>query len=273
MYAMSDFYKYHGLGNDFLIVEAHDHTLDRRWVERVCDRHRGVGADGVLLAAPPERADSHGRMVLYNQDGTRPEMCGNGIRCVARHLAEQRGIEDNPLFIDTDAGRKTCRIVSRESDAWLVSVDMGRAEFSSDPIDLDCEGVSRRFYRVDVGNPHAVTFEAADAQTVDRFGDLFNGPDAGYFDDGVNVEFVSVQTPDAVDVVVYERGVGRTQACGTGACATAVAGWRTERLADGPVDVALPGGTLEIEEDDDGNVWMTGPAEAVYSGDFAPGWQ
>jgi diaminopimelate epimerase len=245
---MRTIYKYHGLGNDFVVIEAAGPNADGEDVRRICDRHRGVGGDGVILVAPSGRPEADARMVIYNRDGSRPEMCGNGIRCLARHLAEVRG-SDRPLVIESDAGLKQCRFPSTDAGRWQVSVNMGRAEHATQPVEFECRGERRRFESVDVGNPHAVTFGTAPIETVDAFGEAMNDPQAGVFADGVNVEFVERLDATTLQVVVFERGVGRTEACGTGACATAVAAWETGRADDGPVDVHLPGGVLTIERD------------------------
>ena len=271
---MNDFHKYHGLGNDFVLVESEGAEVDPGWVEAVCDRHRGVGADGVLVVTPPVETESVGRMVLYNRDGTRPEMCGNGIRCVARHLVEQTGREGDVLPIDTDAGRRACRIVERGDGAWSVSVEMGRAQVEQEAADVTAAGVSRTFWAVDVGNPHAVTFGGATEGVVDAFGEKMNSEAVERFPNGVNVEFVDIVGEAQLRSIVFERGVGRTRACGTGACASAVAAWRSGRIsADGPATVELPGGELEIAEADDEMIWMTGPVQAVFAGEFSPRWR
>lgn len=267
---MSDFVKYHGLGNDFVVVEGPDRRPEEGWVERVCDRRRGVGGDGVLVVAPPGTPEADGAMILYNRDGTRPEMCGNGLRCVARYMVE-RGESEATSFVrvETDAGLRRCRVTERGPEAWQIAVEMGRPIVDEAPIERNAAGERRRFWPVDMGNPHAVSFGGATERAVDRFGEAMNDLDEQRFVDGVNVECTEVVDDRTLEVVVYERGVGRTQACGTGACAAAVAGWRTGRLAsDGPATVRLPGGTLEIEEDEDNHLWMTGPVVAVFRGRF-----
>ncbi|MFB6351930.1 MAG: diaminopimelate epimerase [Bradymonadaceae bacterium] len=271
---MTDFYKYHGLGNDFVVVEADAGEVDPEWVRRVCDRHRGVGADGVLFVGPPDSPEADGTMVLRNRDGTRPEMCGNGIRCVVRHLVERGRVEvTDEVIVETDAGPKSCQIASAEPGNWRVAVDMGPPGFDADPVERTADGRTRVFWRVDMGNPHAVTFGTEPDEIVDQFGRAMNDRADEAFPEGVNVEFVAICGDHTAEVVVFERGVGRTRACGTGACAAAVTAWRCDHLdATCPAEIRLPGGALEIEEDERGDVWMTGPAEAVFFGEFAADW-
>ncbi len=268
---MADFFKYHGLGNDFVVVAGEDQRLPQGWIEQVCDRRRGVGGDGLLVVAPPRRAGSDGTMILYNRDGTRPEMCGNGIRCVARYLVEHREVGgDSPVTIDTDAGSRECRVTDRGEPEWQVSVDMGIAEVGR-RVDWEVDDGRRSFLKVDMGNPHAVTFGSTDEMEADRFGRSMNASDGSEFPDGVNVEFVDVLDSRSLRVVVYERGVGRTLACGTGACAAAVSGWRQDRLESGSsAIVRLPGGALRIEKDATNHIWMTGPVVSAFSGVFGP---
>jgi diaminopimelate epimerase len=210
-------------------------------------------------------------MILYNPDGTRPEMCGNGIRCVARYLVEHSGVEsESPIVIDTDAGPRECQLTDRNESEWQISVDMGVAEVGG-ALDWELEDERRSFQKVDMGNPHAVTFGSTDEVKAERFGRAMNGIDAPEFPDGVNVEFVEVLEDRTLETVVYERGVGRTLACGTGACAVAVSGWQSGRVDRAEsVSVQLPGGSLLIEEDNSNHIWMTGPVVASFSGVFGP---
>ena len=272
------FWKYHGLGNDFILVERAAseaaHLRDRGIVETLCDRRRGVGADGVLLFdRNVESADA--RMVLLNKDGSRPEMCGNGVRCIVRHLVEEHEFSEPVVDIATDAGIRSCRWNrdGETADRWQVSVMMGPADVSAEPVEVDDEDVGNfTFWRVNVGNPHAVAFEGASAETVDAIGRMLN--DDPRFPEGVNVEFVEVSGDDTseprLDVVVFERGVGRTLACGTGACSAAAAWWYNHGgIRDGRgVTVGLPGGDLEIEVVA-GELRMTGPVRSVFKGQLA----
>ena len=268
-------WKYHGLGNDFIVVEASASEATRfrqqGVVARLCDRRRGIGADGVLLVdRSAENADA--RMVVLNRDGSRPEMCGNGVRCVVRHLVETHDLSSAHVTIATDAGLRTCGWDAH--DTWRVSVMMGLADVESDRVTVDAGGAGEyTFRRVDMGNPHAVTFQAASVEQVDAVGRLLNDDDAR-FPEGVNLEFAQVSKTSAgrprLDVVVYERGVGRTLACGTGACASAAAYWMEQGgLDDGQsMTVGLPGGDLDIDVVE-GQIRMTGPVCAVFKGQLA----
>jgi diaminopimelate epimerase len=261
------FRKVEGLGNDFLLldrtgqtraeVEAEVDVLRSRAPD-LCHRRRGVGADGLLIVGPAAKIGHHAAMWVVNRDGSRPEMCGNGIRCVAQHIAALTGRED--MTIETDAGPKRCRVFGDGEDVD-VEVDMGPGE------DLGPAHVlGRRFAGVSMGNPHAVAF-VDDPESLART----EGPkvevDAA-FPEGTNVEYARLDD-DQITLWVWERGVGITHACGTGACATAcVAVWEGHRPADTPLVVQLPGGRLRITVPSDrgGGVLMRGPARTVYDG-------
>lgn len=259
------FEKWEGLGNDFVIVEADASTWSDARVQAVCDRHFGVGADGVLFvtADPP-------RMVVRNADGSRPEMCGNGIRCVAGYLSGKRSPDgrgvNGSMVILSDAGPKACDVTG-EDGRVDVSVGMGNVALAGEIV-ATVDGRATRYVSVDMGNPHAVTFEAFDQAAIDRVGPAVATLPAG----GTNVEFCVVVTEGEgaprVDVTVWERGVGRTLACGTGACAVAFAaieaGHFQERI---PVRVRLPGGDLFITIADRA-VTMRGPARRVFRGEL-----
>ena len=310
------FEKWEGLGNDFVLVEVPAETWSDAQVRAVCDRRRGVGADGVLFVtrgAPPGdaprgkdwRTPPRGelpRMVVRNADGSRPEMCGNGIRCVAGWLASNgatsgaeaaRGLDPaaaegiaGTITIATDAGPKRCEVAGGEA-LFEVSVAMGPARIEGQ-LAVDVEGRAHLFTRGDVGNPHAITFEPYDQGEIDRVGPrVATSPR-----DGTNVEFCRLvrggdggdpsrkRPADAaperladvprVDVVVWERGVGRTLACGTGACAVASAACAAGYFAYGaPVRVRLPGGDLFIAVE--AGTWaatMRGPARRVFKGEL-----
>lgn len=258
------FHKYEGLGNDFVVIDApHDDALQSERVRALCDRHFGVGADGVLLVVPPSSAGARARMVVLNADGTRPEMCGNGIRCVALHLARLDGAGAISYAIDTDAGPLACE-VEREGDAGWVRVGMGRGQLLGEHrVDFEQRVVA--FTRVSMGNPHAISFdEPLDPAHADRLGPAVS---AG-FAEGSNVELAHQTGDAAFDLVVWERGVGRTLACGTGAAATAVAAAVSGRAKYGiPMAITLPGGPLEITVSEGAlEVSMRGPARRVFSG-------
>jgi len=252
------FWKYQGLGNDFVVVEGEPLMTAERAVA-LCDRRRGIGADGVLTILPA-RADGAAYMHIYNPDGSVAAMCGNGVRCVARHLAETRGL-DGEIVVETDAGPRACRVHRGAAGVDAVTVDMGRARVEgTQEFVLGAECV--RAVRVSMGNPHAVILDGADAARAATVGPAIQALVPG----GVNVGFGSA-SGSRVDLVVWERGAGLTEACGTGACAAAVAALHEGRLDRGvPIAVKLPGGTLEITVADDLSVKMKGPAERVFEG-------
>ncbi|HEY1959810.1 MAG TPA: diaminopimelate epimerase [Polyangiaceae bacterium] len=256
------FGKYEGLGNDFVVIDAPSRAVTAGDAVRLCDRRRGIGADGVLVVS--EEGDGV-RMRVLNADGSVPEMCGNGIRCVALHVAIARGLQRGTLVIATDAGPRACEI-ERSGDRASVRVDMGEVRFVGErAIDVGAERVTVAVG--DAGNPHAILFGAFDDARIDELGPRIATHAA--FPAGTNVEFARVHD-GAIDLVVWERGVGRTLACGTGACATAVVA-REKRLVRAPrVRVSLPGGDLEIEPSG-GSTFMTGPARLVFRGELDEG--
>ena len=244
------FAKYEGLGNDFVVIEGEPDSVSKGDAVRLCDRRLGVGGDGVLVVS------SEPRMRVINADGSVPEMCGNGIRCVALHLAIARDIERGTIVIETDAGPRSCEIV-RSNDLASVRVDMGNVRFVGE---REIDG--RKLLVGDAGNPHAIMFGEFSDADIDALGPRLATHSA--FPAGTNVEFARVKD-GAIDLVVWERGVGRTLACGTGACATAVVAL-AKGLVRGPrVRVSLPGGALEIEPGEP--TFMTGPARLVFRGE------
>ena len=254
------FWKYHGLGNDFVVVEGGP-LMDPGRAERICDRHRGIGADGVLTILPPREAGV-AYMHIYNSDGSVAAMCGNGIRCVARHLAEKQGLSGE-ILIETDSGVKRCT-AHRGADGAVeaVTVEMGTARVEGEQqFEVGAEAV--RTLRVSMGNPHAVIFDGPGPERAATLGPAIEARVPG----GVNVGFARI-AGGGLDLVVWERGAGLTDACGTGACAAAAAAVKTGRLkGGGPVDVRLPGGTLTIRVGPDLSVLMKGPAARVFEGE------
>jgi diaminopimelate epimerase len=254
------FQKYEGLGNDFIVVEASDErevTAER--AVQLCDRRFGVGADGVLLVLPPRAPGCEARMRVLNADGSVPEMCGNGVRCVALHVAEARGIAAGTVRVETDAGERACEVHPR----GMVTVDMGLVRVLGDRA-VEVDGRQVVLALADAGNPHAILFGTFARGDVEHLGPRIATHHA--FPRGTNVEFACV-VGDGIGLVVWERGVGITLACGTGACATAaVACDRGFAQRGKPVTVRLPGGPLEITVGDDGRVTMRGPARRVFTG-------
>lgn len=254
------FSKYQGLGNDFVIVEVPTpDAISAEQARKICDRNFGVGADGVLLVSPA--GEGAARMTVLNADGSQPEMCGNGLRCVALHVSRRAG---NSFTVQTDAGPLACELETRDRETW-VHISLGKG-MPLGELRATHKGRDFEFHRVSMGNPHAVTFGAPLSTTeIDVFGPAVSGTLPG----GANIEFVEQLAPDHFRVVVWERGVGRTLACGTGAGAVAVAAARAGLAAfDQPLKIELPGGILEITvQKSDLHVGLKGPARHVFEGD------
>ena len=262
------FDKYEGLGNDFVLVEAdREDAVSPALARALCDRRFGVGADGVLLLLPPRTNAADARMKVLNADGSVPEMCGNGLRCAVLHHARSHGRRTGEVVFDTDAGPKPC-VVDDQDGRGLVTVDMGVVRVTGDvTIDLDDHGAHDpwELSLADAGNPHAITTRAATRAVIDSVGpQLATHP---RFPAGTNVEF-AVYRKGAIELVVWERGVGVTHACGTGACATVAVGVARGLVAAGEeVTVNLPGGPLSVTMRADGHAIMRGPARHVFSGE------
>ncbi len=249
------FTKMHGSGNDFILIDNLSGSLNRfdfvSFAKKYCSRNFGIGADGVLVASKSKKADAGMRVI--NPDGSEAEMCGNGIRCFAKYLIDE-GIARSPVKIQTPAGIKAVEKIGRN-----YRVDMGAPKVASAAKAVN----GFKATLVDVGNPHAVIF----------VGDFdFDWKAAGaeieknkMFPNRTNVEFVKVISKKELEVKVWERGAGPTLACGTGACASlaaSVAGKKSGRKAT----LRLPGGSLDIELAKGNHVYLTGPAETVFSG-------
>jgi diaminopimelate epimerase len=260
------FVKMHGLGNDFVVLDARRAplpTLERHTRAALADRHGGIGCDQLIVLENSERADL--RMRIFNPDGTEVDACGNATRAVGL-------LEGAPLQIETAGG-----VVTTRPDGAGVTVDMGVPRFAWNaiplayPMDTDAMPVGwddlAAPAAVNVGNPHVVFFVVdASAVPLAEVGPLIEHD--RLFPAGVNVNVAQVTSGSAIRLRVWERGAGLTQACGTGACATAVAALR-RKLVSSPVTVSLPGGELTIAWDGSGSVMMTGPASESFRGSFA----
>jgi diaminopimelate epimerase len=275
------FTKYEGLGNDFVVVDGRtqDLALAAKHAVSLCDRHRGVGGDGVLLV---EFQGDRAAMRVINSDGSRPEMCGNGIRCIVLYLAHSGfiaapGREPVEVTVDTDSGPHRCRLW-REGDDDLIEVSMRAATLEPKSLPVQAEtqaplldapfevdGTRVNLTCVSMGNPHAVTFDDIGASKTTLGPRLEKHP---RFTNGANIGFATMQGPQSMDLAVFERGAGFTQACGTGACAAAVAAIETGRAKrNEPIEVRLPGGPLRILVTDPAKpILMTGPARRVFEG-------
>lgn len=270
------FTKMQGLGNDFVVLDGVRQRvdLDAARVRRLADRHFGVGCDQVLVVAKPERADAEFRYRIFNADGGEVEQCGNGARCFARYVHEKALTSRREIRVETRAGI----IVPRLEDDGQVSVEMGVPQFDPERIPfvsdsrarvqpLEVGGVIVQITAVSMGNPHAVQVVA----------DLVQAPVAAQgaaiarharFPEGANAGYAQVLDRHRIALRVFERGVGETLACGSGACAAVAAGI-VRKLVDSPVRVAMRGGELEIAWDGEGTtVRMTGPAETVFEGEI-----
>ena len=268
------FTKMHGNGNDFIVIDCRDKDRDRQLSSvselsrRLCDRRFGIGADQVLLLYGSDRADF--MMRVFNADGTEVEMCGNGIRCFAKYIWDRGLSSKNVLDVETLAGR-----IRPEKAGDMVKVDMGRPELDGRKIPVSLDGLIKDYPLriedreftitcVSMGNPHAVIV----VDDVAKFDVRRYGPPLEIhqlFPKRINVEFIQVVDPKTIKMRVWERGSGETMACGTGACAAAVAS-NLKGLTEKKVVVQLLGGDLIIELPDDGHVYMTGPAEEVFEG-------
>lgn len=273
------FWKYQGIGNDFILLDgtAGDLEIDAEWCRRACDRHYGIGADGVLYVMPGEGTDI--TMRIINADGSEAEMCGNGIRCVAKYAADHGVVPGDTMTIHTLAGDLGAEVF-RGDDGLVrtVRINMGAPilDGRTVPVDydgrfidqpFDADGVPIMANAVSMGNPHFITFTPLDDATVDRLGPILERHP--FFPRKTNVEFCRVED-GKIYIRVYERGAAWTLACGTGACATTTAAALNGLVPFGtPVDVHLPGGWLRITVDKDlGYVLMEGPAELVFTGDM-----
>jgi len=271
-----EFTKYHGLGNDFILIDNRTEEppiITSEQAVQLCDRHFGIGADGVIFALPGQDGTDY-TMRIFNSDGSEPEMCGNGIRCLAHFLSELEGTSAKTEYrIYTLAG---VMLLKLEGDG--IKVDMGVPQLMATQIPttlasadekvvnapLDVAGQTWNVTCVSMGNPHCITFvEDATAINLETLGPQFENHAA--FPQRTNTEFIQVVRPDYLKMRVWERGAGATLACGTGACATVVAGVLTGK-SDRKSTVELPGGCLEIEWAENQRVYMTGPAKKVFTG-------
>lgn len=249
-----DFVKMEGLGNDFIVVEG---PFDPRLVSSWCDRRRGIGADGVLAVTTDEEGGVG--MAYWNADGSPAEMCGNGLRCVARYAVE-RGLVAGPEFVvQTAVGSHPVVVRDEDVRAYLGTI--------GDPGVGPLELAGYHLESVSVGNPHAVALVPdCYSAPVSAVGPIVEGDP--HFPERTNVEFATVVSPQRMALRVWERGVGETLACGTGAAA-AVAVAHRRGLTGSRVEVDLPGGRLVVELDDEGGAWIEGPAVSVFGGSIA----
>ena len=271
------FTKMHGCGNDYVYINCFEETVEdpAALAVRLSDRHKGIGGDGVILICPSDVADAQMRM--FNLDGSEGKMCGNGIRCVAKYVFDHGIARKEELKIETLSGVKTCLIHEENGEAVSVTVDMGEAILRPGEIPVALPGdcvihqnveVAGGIYEitcVSMGNPHCVIFgEDPDGLELSEIGPRFEHDPL--FPQGVNTEFIQVLDGHTLKMRVWERGSGETMACGTGACASAVAAVLCGYCPMGEdILVRLRGGDLTIRYEQD-RVWMTGEAVTVFQG-------
>ena len=273
------FTKMHGLGNDYVYVNCFEEKIDNppAVARFVSDRHFGIGSDGLIMINPSKTADFE--MEMYNADGSRGEMCGNGIRCVAKYVYDYGLTDKTQISVETLGGIKYLDLTVEDGKVSLVKVDMGKPKLEADlipiisereqvidePIEVD--GKEYHMTGVSMGNPHAVIYvDDVKGLDLEKIGPKFENHER--FPKRINTEFVHCIDRQTVEMRVWERGSGETLACGTGACAVAVASilnGYTER----EVEIRLLGGNLQIEwNEEDNHVYMTGPATVVFDGEI-----
>jgi diaminopimelate epimerase len=273
------FTKMHGIGNDYVYINCFEEVVKEpaKLVTIISDRHFGVGSDGLILILPSKVADC--KMRIFNADGSEAQMCGNGIRCVAKYVYDHKIAQKNPLTVETLAGIKTIQLFTTNGKVSSARVNMGKPRLMRSEIPMlgketqvideiltISKGISFRITCVSMGNPHCVIFvDNFDKIVLPQYGSEIERHHS--FPERTNVHFVKVHSPKEVTMKTWERGSGITLACGTGASAVCVAGVlnkKTERK----ILAHLPGGDLELEWAEDGNVYMTGPATEVFTGEW-----
>ena len=264
----------HGLGNDFVLVDGRKFKISnlKKFSKDVCHRRFGIGADQVLILGSSKKADF--RMDIYNADGSQVEMCGNGLRCLAKHVVDEKLTKKSEVSVETPSGIQVVKVIGKNK----IQVDMGEPILKGRDIPVRLSGrVINRPIRVDgreyratclsMGNPHCVIF-VDDPKTfpVEKTGPVIEKHNI--FPKKTNVEFVKILSDHEIEMRVWERGAGETMACGSGACAAVVAA-ALNGLTDRKVDVKLLGGTLQVEwSREKGHVLMVGPAETVFKGEI-----
>ena len=276
---MIKFTKMHGLGNDYVYIDSINQTIENEssLAKFVSNRHFGIGSDGLILICKSDIADFQMRM--FNSDGSEAEMCGNGIRCVGKFVYDKGLTDKTTVKIETLAGIKTLVLNTKDGKVETARVDMGEPILEAEKIpviskeqpvknlELEVENKKFKFTCVSMGNPHAITIvENTKEFDVEKYGKILEVDKA--FPKKANIEFAQIIDKENIKMRVWERGAGETLACGTGACATAVA-CNLNGLTDRKVNIELLGGTLNIEwNEKDNHVYMTGPAVTVFDGEL-----
>jgi diaminopimelate epimerase len=272
-----EFSKYQAIGNDFIIIDdlKKQLRLSAEQVTGLCDRHFGIGADGLILIRPSEKSSF--AMAYYNADGSPAEMCGNGIRCLGKYVYDHSLTPKSDLLIETGAGDREVSLIREGEVVVEVRVDMGSPRFKRQEIPmvgdqdgevinqaLDIKETTLQITCLSIGNPHCVIFvENTEHVGVGKVGPIIER--LPVFPERTNVEFVQLVGPRELKVRVWERGVGETLACGTGACASVVASVRNN-FSGRKVTVRLRGGDLKVEWSENNHVYLTGPCEEVFRG-------
>jgi diaminopimelate epimerase len=277
------FNKIHSLGNDFLIIEeteTRDFPDISKLAWKICDRHTGVGADGLLIISIKNKKKGYVNFRIFNADGTEAEISGNGLRCAAAYLYQQKKLEPSQIIFSTSAGKRECTLIEGKKNHFLIRIEMGIPRLSSQDIPFDDGSphekiidyplsISHKSYSVTVisiGNPHCAIF-------VDRFPARIEWHQIGreieshpFFPKRINIEFIRVLSREEIEVLFWERGVGETLSSGSGSCAAAVASI-LKNLTEKKVKVRTSMGQLTVEWEKE-KVYQTGPAEVVFKGNF-----
>lgn len=273
------FTKMHGIGNDYVYVNCFEEEVKEpsKLAPIISNRHFGVGSDGLILILPSKAADC--RMRIFNADGSEAQMCGNGVRCVAKYVYDHKITQKNPLTVETLAGIKTIQLFAENGKVSKARVNMGKPRLMRSEIPMlgketqvideiltINKEISFRVTCVSMGNPHCVIFvNDFDKVDISKYGAEIERHKS--FPERTNVHFVQIHNPKEVTVKTWERGSGITLACGTGASAVCVAGVLNKKT-ELKILAHLPGGDLELEWAEDGNVYMTGPATEVFTGEW-----
>ncbi|MFO7814579.1 MAG: diaminopimelate epimerase [Halanaerobiales bacterium] len=283
-----EFFKMHGLGNDFIILNDLKNEIDhyKNLAKKLCDRHFGIGADGIILIQNSQKNTADFKMKIFNPDGSEAEMCGNGIRCFVHYLHINDITNKKALSIETLAGLIKPEIIDYGTYQSTVKVNMGKPDFSLESlsvnkkfIDSNIDKLWRYPLRVDdkeyilngasTGNPHVVIYvNNLDHINVKKLGPIIE--ENPLFKEGTNVEFAEIIDKDKIKLKVWERGAGATLACGTGACATAAVSIAQKRV-EKEVQINLPGGPLQISQNNKDELMMTGPSTFVFKGEIITG--
>ena len=263
---MFSFCKMQGTGNDFVLIDCEQNEFSYSLpvlAEYLCNRHYGVGADGIILMDKSDVADF--KMRIFNQDGTEAQMCGNGIRCFAKYAFEKKKTEKEEFTVETLAGVKQVKLELENQKVVAVKVNMGSPVLDFLQYIIEIEQKQYQIYPISMGNPHAVCFvKDVDKIEIEKIGPILEN--YKYFPEKTNVEFVEIQDKNHMKVRVWERGVGQTNSCGTGACASAMIAIH-EKFTQKEVMISLKGGKLEVEYDPKTNeIFLKGPAEMVFEG-------